>query len=674
MTAHDFLSALATVLGVGAVTTLLCQALRLPVVLGYVVAGLIVGPYLPIPLVADVGVVTALSELGVIFVMFSIGLEFSIRQLRKVGPRAGLTAVIETGSMLTLGFLAARALGWSTLESVFTAAVVSISSTTIIVKTFDEQGITGKLRELVVGVLVVEDLIAILLLTTLTALSTGTQVSAEALASTLSRLALFLGGLMIVGLLVVPRATRAVLKLGRPETTLVAAVGFCFSVALLAQHFGYSVALGAFLAGSLIAESGQAEKVEHLVAPLKDLFSAIFFVSVGMLIDPAEVTRNWGAVVALLAVVIIGKVMSVSIGSFLTGSGTRSSIQAGMSMAQIGEFSFIIAGLGKTLGVTGDFLFPVAAAVSVLSTLSTGWLVKASGPFASFVDRKSPKPVQMFTTLYASWLDGLKDRPAAQGPRKKVRALLVDAGLLTAIIVSTALARRTEIFSEFPAWLVLVVAGVVALPFLIGIVRVSISLAKELAESALPPRTDGKLDLAASPRRVLTVTFQMAIVLALGVPMVAVTQPLLPSVPIGIVLLVLLGVLALTFWRQTTSLEGHVRAGVEIISGALLTSSERQNTEQGEAIAEVGTLLPGLGLSVASVIELGATSPAVGKTLAELNLRGVTGATVLAITREGASLLATPTEKLAAHDRLALAGSHEAIAAARGLLDQPVAA
>ncbi|MER2564258.1 MAG: TrkA C-terminal domain-containing protein [Myxococcaceae bacterium] len=169
-------------------------------------------------------------------------------------------------------------------------------------------------------------------------------------------------------------------------------------------------------------------------------------------------------------------------------------------------------------------------------------------------------------------------------------------------------------------------------------------------------------------------TFQMAIVLALGVPMVAVTQPLLPSVPIGVVLLVLLGVLALTFWRQTTSLEGHVRAGVEIISGALLTSSERQNTEQGEAIAEVGTLLPGLGLSVASVIELGETSPAVGKTLAELNLRGVTGATVLAITREGASLLATPTEKLAAHDRLALAGSHEAIAAARGLLDQPVAA
>lgn len=671
ITPHDFLSALAIVLSVAAATTIISQKLKLPVVLGYLVAGLIIGPHLPIPLVADQAMVTALSELGVILVMFSLGLEFSLQQLKKVGPTAGITAIIEAGVMLITGFLVGRALGWSTTESIFTGAIVAISSTTIIVKTFDEQGITGRLRELVVGVLIVEDLIAIVLLATLTAISSGSGLSALELVTTLGKLAAFLAILVGVGLLVVPRAVRAVTKLTRPETTLVASVGFCFSIALLAQHFGYSVALGAFIAGSLVAESGEGKAIERLVQPLRDLFAAIFFVSVGMQIDPAEVAAHWGAALLLTVVVIVGKVVNVTVGAFLTGNPVRTSVQAGMSLAQIGEFSFIIAGLGMTLGATGAFLFPVAAAVSVVTTLTTGFLVKASGPVASFLDRKLPRRVQTFTTLYASWLEQLRDAPKVSGPRRLVRSLLIDAALLTLVIVVAAVSRRAERTSNAPLWLVLGATAAVSLPLCIGIARLSQRLAAALADAALPPRGTGLVDLAAAPRRALNVTLQVGIVLAVGVPMVAITQPLLPGVPVGAVLVGLLGLLAVAFWRSTNNLDGHVRAGVDVISEALM-SHNRTALPQSHPLEEVLKLLPGLGLSEPSVVELVSGSQAVGKTLAELNLRGVTGATVLAITRGPEAIVATATEVLQAEDRLALAGSREAIDAAREVLAPPV--
>src|SRR5688572_26963791 len=226
--AHEFLKAITVVLCVAAVTTVLFQRLRQPVVLGYILAGLIVGPYVPIPLVADPAMVQTLSEMGVILLMFSLGLEFSLRKLFAVGPTAGLTAVIQCSVMVWLGFVVGRAFGWTTLESIFAGALIAISSTTIIAKAFDEQGIRGKLREFVVGVLIVEDLIAVLLMATLTAVSKGSGLSAAALFATTGRLLAFLVALLVVGMLIVPRTVRAVVKLNRPETTLVASIGICF--------------------------------------------------------------------------------------------------------------------------------------------------------------------------------------------------------------------------------------------------------------------------------------------------------------------------------------------------------------------------------------------------------------------------------------------------------------
>jgi CPA2 family monovalent cation:H+ antiporter-2 len=596
-----------------------------------------------------------------------------------------VTALIETSFMLWLGHVVGRALGWSATESIFAGAIIAISSTTIIAKAFDEQGIKGRFREVVVGILIVEDLIAVLLMATLTAISTGSGLSAGALALTVGRLGAFLVGLVVVGILVIPRAVRAIIRLNRPETTIVASLGICFVVAFLAQKAGYSVALGAFLAGSLVAESGAEKAVEHLIQPVRDTFAAIFFVSVGMLIDPALVVHHWVAIAALILAVSFGKVGGVTLGAFLTGNGTRRSVQAGMSLAQIGEFSFIIAGLGLSLNATGRFLYPIAVTVSAVTTLTTPWLIRASGPVATYVDRKLPRPLQTFVSLYGSWIENLRtgshrDTPGA-GIRRLVRLLFLDAALLAGLIIGTSIGlprlasfieAGTGVGSELARIAVIAGAAGLSIPFCVGIFRIARRLGITLAERALPARADGKVDLAAAPRRVLVVTLQLASVLIIGIPLVAVTQPFLPGFQGALGLLLLLIALAFGFWRGATNLEGHVRAGAQAIVEALAAQSKAKGSqgEEQDDLADIRALLPGIGEP--SPVRVQQASPAVGKTLAQLNLRGLTGATVLAIRRgEEAVLVPTAQEVLRAGDVLALAGTREAIDAAKEALDAP---
>lgn len=688
MNAHAFLVALTIVLGVAAVTTVVFQRLRQPVVLGYILAGFIVGPNFPVPLVADREIVQTLSELGVILLMFSLGLEFSLGKLFKLGPTAGLTALLQSSFMVWLGFVVGQSFGWTTLESLFVGGIIAISSTTIIAKAFEEQGIRGPLRELVVGVLIVEDLIAILLMATLTAIATGTGVSAATMAMTTGKLALFLLALVVVGLLLVPRGVRAINKLGRPETTLVASVGFCFAVSLLAHGLGYSVALGAFIAGSLIAESGEHHEIEHLIQPVRDIFAAVFFVSVGVQIEPELIVRHWPAIATLTVIVVLGKVVGVALGAFLTGNSVRTSVQAGMSLAQIGEFSFIIAGLGLSLRATGEFLYPVAVAVSAITTLTTPWLIRASGPVASFVDRKMPRRLQTFVALYASWVEQLRNRPKDQGRgaaiRHLIRLILLDATVMVVLAIGTSLGLEKMVgFVQGSVGLapgvaraaVVLLALGLAVPLGAGVVRLARRLGLTIAESALPAVPEGRVDLAAAPRRALVVTLQLGIVLLTGLPILAVTQPLLGGL-IGPTLFVgLLVVLGVAFWRGATDLHGHVQAGAHTIVEALLaqartTPASGVPVAREPVLAQVHALLPGLGEP--TPVRLEETSHAVGKSLAELNLRALTGASVLAITRgETGLLVPSAKEVLRSGDVLALAGSHEAVASATELLAQP---
>jgi CPA2 family monovalent cation:H+ antiporter-2 len=674
---HEFLRSLTVVLAVAAITTVLFQRLRQPVVLGYIIAGLIVGPHVPVPIVADPGIIQTLSELGVILLMFSLGLEFHLTKLVQVGPAAGFTAVIQSSLTAWLGFLVGRLLGWTTLESIFTGAIVAISSTTIIAKAFDEQGIRGRLRELVVGILLIEDLIAVVFMAVLTAVATGAGLSAGALVATVGRLLSFLVGLTVIGILVVPRFIRFVTRLGRAETTLVASIGICFATAYVAQWFGYSVAIGAFIAGSLVAESGKGDEIERLVHPVRDVFAAIFFVSVGMLIEPTLVAAHWGAVLTLTLVVIVGKIVGVSLGAFLAGSGTRTAVQAGMSLAQIGEFSFIIAGLGLSLSATRSFIYPVAVAVSAITTLSTPWLIKASGPAAAFIDRRLPRPVQTFAALYGAWLERLKTRRgAAPGVARFVRLLSLDAAVLSAVIIAVslqfdgitrALAGALHVAPGLAE--AIVVAGTIAaaLPLVVGIGRLSRGLGGSLAETALPKVT-GKADMDAAPRRTLSVTLQLGIALVAGIVVVAVTQVVLPSYSGPLVLFLVLAGFSVAIWRSLRDLEGHVRAGAQAVVAALGRYARAGSPAPGEgALTDFNRLLPGLGAPEA--IRISDTSATIGQSLAELNLRGRSGATVLAISRNGEPIVVPGAdERLQAGDVLAVAGTHEAIDAAKEML------
>jgi CPA2 family monovalent cation:H+ antiporter-2 len=679
----DLLTDLALIMCVAAVTTALFQRLRQPVVLGYLLAGMLVGPHLAVPLFADEATARELSELGVVLLMFSLGLDFSLRKLIRVAPTAGVVAVIECSLMVSVGYLVGRALGWTGYESLFGGAALAISSTTIIVKAFAEQKVSRARSEIVFGILVVEDLIAILLLAFLTAAASGARLDGAALARTVGRLAGFLAVLLAAGMLIVPRLVRAVVRLRRAETTVVAAVGLCFAFALLARKMGYSVALGAFLCGALVAESGAAKIIEHRIEPVRDLFAAVFFVSVGMLIDPRLIWAHAGTVLALTGVVVAGKLVGVTIGAFVAGYGVPTAVQTALSLGQIGEFSFIIAGVGLSLGVTRSFLYPVAVAVSALTTLLTPFLIRASGRVGALVDRRLPHTLQTYAALYGAWVQGLRStvehRTVWSRIRRLAKLLVLDAALCAAILIAGSLSARgiarwaARVAGVGPAVArVALIAATLALlfPFVLGAVRMARALALALATEALPaPNGKETLDLAAAPRRALLVTLQIAILLVAGVPLVAVTQPFLPRFEGMAILLLSLALLVVALWRSANELQGHVRAGAQVFLEALAAQSglDASGAPHAGGGHDVPAELPGLGN--ARAFRLGSDSHVIGRTLRQLDLRGLTGATVIAIDREPADVVyPSADETLRPGDTLVVTGAAEAVKAAGELL------
>lgn len=674
----DFLQGLALVLCVAAFTTVVCQRLGLPVVVGYLLAGMVVSDQTPGPRLADPSSVHTLSELGVILLMFSLGLDFSLRRLVRAGLVAGLVALVETSLMLWLGSTAAQLLGWQGLTSLFAGAMVAISSTTIVVKSFAEQPVPERLRELTFGVLIGEDLIAVVLIATLTALASGTAASTGELATTVGRLGGFLLVVTVVGMLIVPRLMRAVARL-RAETLVVTSVGLSFAFALLAQAAGYSVALGAFLAGALVGESGVEREVERLVRPVRDVFAAVFFVSIGMLVDPTVAADHAGAACLLLTVVLVGKVASVGLAAFLAGQGVRTAVQAGMSLAQIGEFSFIIVAVGVSSGAVPPALYSIAITVSAATALLTPWLIRHSPAAAARFDARLPKRLQTFAALYATWIERLRATTPAAGAaaavRTRLRPLLVDALLLSLVVVGAALegpAVADWLSSALPVTrrpadvVVGAAAALLALPFVVSLLRTARALGTALGAAALPIPPAGQVDLADAPRRAMVVGLQVAVLLLVATPLVAATQSFVPPVQGALTLGVVLAIGGVDIWRRATTLQAHTRAAAEVIV-ELLARQLPSESASHETLLPLRDLLPGLGDPVP--LRLSAASHGVGRTLAALDLRGLTGATVLAIVRDGDSVtVPTGNETLRAGDVLALAGPAQAIEAARALL------
>ena len=399
----SFLQDLAIVMSVAALATVLFRQFKQPVVLGYILAGLVIGPHTPpFALIADKHAIETLAELGIIFLMFALGLEFSLRKLRKVGSTALIAASLEILLMILAGYGLGRAFGWNQMDSIFLGAILSISSTTIIIKALEGLGKTReRFASLIFGILIVEDILAIVMIALLSGFARTGQLEAEAVGMTILSLGSFLGILLVAGLIIVPRLLNYVARFKSDEMLLITVVGLCFGISIVTVKLGYSVALGAFLIGAIIAEARQIYKIETLMHPVRDLFSAVFFVSIGMLIDPALLAKYAVPILAITVVVVLGKVLSCAFGTFVAGNDLRTSLRVGMGLAQIGEFSFIIASLGLSLNVTSDFIYPIAVAVSSLTTLLTPYLIKNSDGLVEWFHRVAPKPLLQAINAYS---------------------------------------------------------------------------------------------------------------------------------------------------------------------------------------------------------------------------------------------------------------------------------
>lgn len=390
---------LGLILAAGGITTIIFKKIKQPLVLGYILAGLLVGPHFKfVPTVSDNANITIWAEIGVIFLLFSLGLEFSFKKLVKVGGSSSITALVEIIGMSIIGYFAGKLMGWQTMDSIFLGAVLSVSSTTIIIRAFEELGVKHKkFANLVFGALIVEDLAAILIMVLLTTLAVSQQFAGAEMFSSILKLGFFLVLWFLGGIFIIPTFLKYTKKLMNDETLLVVSLALCLSMVLLAVKVGFSAALGAFIMGSILAETTFAEKIEHLTKSVKDLFGAIFFVSVGMLIDPNILLQYWQPVLIITGVTIVGKLITTGGGALISGQPLKTSVQTGMSLTQIGEFSFIIATLGLTLKVTSDFLYPITVAVSAITTFTTPYLIKYSENFYNALTKILP----------AKWLRGI---------------------------------------------------------------------------------------------------------------------------------------------------------------------------------------------------------------------------------------------------------------------------
>ena len=386
------ISDLAIMLLTAGVVAVLFKRFKLPLVLGYILAGFLVGPYMPwFFTVADKASIETWSEIGIIVLMFGLGLEFNLHKLVSVGGTAIITALTEVFGMLVVGYLVGQAMGWGMMDSIFRGGMLSMSSTTIIIKAFDELGVRQKpFAQLVFGTLVIEDIAGIFMMIILSTVSVSKNISGGELALKLGMLVLYLALWLILGIYILPTLLRRAEKYMNDETLLLASLGVCFGMVLLAEKLGFSSALGAFLAGSLLAGTVHAERVEHLSSGVKDLFGSVFFLSVGMMLDPAMILRYIVPILIITAVTIVGKLLISSLGVLLSGQSLSKAVHCGCSLAQIGEFAFIIASLGMSLGVIEEKVYPIVVAVSILTTLTTPFFIKSADGIYRLIHKALP--------------------------------------------------------------------------------------------------------------------------------------------------------------------------------------------------------------------------------------------------------------------------------------------
>ena len=575
MHAISFIQDLAVIMLVAGVVTILFHRLKQPVVLGYIVAGFIIGPHTPpFGLIHDEDTIKTLAELGVIFLMFCLGLEFSLRKLFKVGATAFIAAFLEIVLMIWIGYEIGRWFDWNTMDSLFLGAILAISSTTIIVKALNDLKMKNqRFAQLIFGVLIVEDILGIGIIALLSSIAVSGTVSSGEVFSTVGKLSLFMIVALVIGILLVPRLLAYVAKFESNEMLLITVLGLCFGFCLLVVKLEYSMVLGAFLIGAIMAESRQLLKIERLIEPVRDMFSAIFFVAIGLMIDPQILLQYAWPIAVITVAVVLGKMLSCGLGAFIAGNDGRTSLRVGMGLSQIGEFSFIIAALGMTLQVTSDFLYPVAVAVSAITTLLTPYLIRGADPLSLKIAAVMPQRLSRVFGLYGEWLRSIQPQGEGAMLASMIRKIILQVGVNLALVVAifftgsffaARIGGYLQGWISDPSWQKALIWGaalLLSLPFLIAAYRKLKALSMLLAEMSVKPEMAGRHTQRV--RRVIAELIPILSLLVIFLLLAALSASILPTNKLLVLIAVVAAAVAAVLWRWFIRI--HTRMQVALL-------------------------------------------------------------------------------------------------------------
>lgn len=638
METEGLISDLAFILLLGAAVTLLFKWIKQPVVLGYIVAGFLASPHFAyLPSVTTEANIDFWAEIGIVVLLFSLGLEFSFRKLLNSGGSAVVTALIIVGGMMCAGFSIGRLLDFNNINSLFLGGMLSMSSTTIIIKAFTDMGLRQqKFASLVLAVLIVEDLFAVVMMVVLSSIALNNSVEGGEMLYSVAKLVFFLVIWFLVGVYVLPSALNGCRRFLNNETLLVVAMGLCLGMAVFSVFCGFSLALGAFVMGSILAGTSYAERIEHVVTPVKDLFGSVFFISVGMMVQPAILVSYWLPIVLLSAVVIAGMILFGTFGMLVTGQTLKVAIRSGFSLTQIGEFAFIIATLGMSLGVLEPTLYPIVVAVSVITTFTTPYFIRMSAPVADFVERHLPGRLHFLIDRYHNAAD--KEAAAGRPWAEAFKRYLWRTVLYSVVLIAIAITARRYLYPalcDFSAeWgrEIYIGATLTAMsPFLLALVS---------------PGNTSRNPLGVIPTVVLTI-FRIAIALAFMLWVVTDVYPTRAGV--GAVLSFAL-LLAMFF-------SGRIRKGFGRIESKFLNNlNERELRRSGKNNAVVHDLHQ-------AYMTVGAGCPFVGERLMNSNLRRLYGVNIVSIQREGRNIVIPGGQnRLFPGDVIGVIGTDEQIA------------
>ena len=575
MHAISFIQDLAVIMLVAGVVTILFHRLKQPVVLGYIVAGFIIGPHTPpFGLIHDEDTIKTLAELGVIFLMFCLGLEFSLRKLFKVGATAFIAAFMEIILMIWIGYEIGQWFDWNTMDSLFLGAILAISSTTIIVKALNDLKMKNqRFAQLIFGVLIVEDILGIGIIALLSSIAVSGTVSSGEVFSTVGKLSLFMIVALVIGILLVPRLLAYVAKFESNEMLLITVLGLCFGFCLLVVKLEYSMVLGAFLIGAIMAESRQLLKIERLIEPVRDMFSAIFFVAIGLMIDPQILLQYAWPIAVITVAVVLGKMLSCGLGAFIAGNDGRTSLRVGMGLSQIGEFSFIIAALGMTLQVTSDFLYPVAVAVSAITTLLTPYLIRGADPLSLKIAAVMPQRLSRVFGMYGEWLRSISPQGEGAMLASMIRKIILQVGVNLALVVAifftgsffaARIGGYLEGWISDPSWQKALIWGgalLLSLPFLIAAYRKLKALSMLLAEMSVKPEMAGRHTQRV--RRVIAELIPILSLLVIFLLLAALSASILPTNKLLVLIAVVTAAVAAVLWRWFIRI--HTRMQVALL-------------------------------------------------------------------------------------------------------------